>query len=641
MISNFFSSLMISFMFLTNTSTPETSVGSCTDLPIIEGVQEKYYFEIGDDELIFQEKIIKDIKAKSACDSSSIVPVLNFTNVADYTIENEYIISFQAMDKDGNEKTVKATLYVVYDITDPIIDKTKDLTVEIHSTPSYRDGIVVTDNKDEEPSLSFDDTNVDLTQLGVYDLIYIAKDKSGNESRITVKVTVVDTIKPEVTGNKDLSFEVDTNVTMEMLYKDIDIKDNSKAVVERQIIGFEAINTGRLGTYTIKYKFTDVGGNFVEFEHKVKIVDTTKPTIKLKNPIRYKLNQGSISYKDFLEISDNYDDLAYNDVLIYDQNVHFDQPGYYKVHFFVSDSSGNHTSLSADIAVFDEDMPIFSGLPETIEVPLNSNSIDYFSGVTVIDATDGDITDRVVVYDDLVNMNKLGNYTVYYMLFDSSNNQVMKEVTVHVYDNKKPEIIGLQDLTIEVKTKTEYDFLSGIEATDDYDTNLQITITENDVNFEVLGIYTVTYQVIDSSNNETIESIKVNIVDTTKPTLINVKDMILKLGETVDLKKDLRAVDLYDGDLTDQINLSGDEVNFNVIGEYEVKVEVTDTSGNIAFEYFKVNITENPQKVEEDKGTNPFAQLDEKIVYVLGAMVAVIVVGVSVQVIRRKPFKKR
>jgi hypothetical protein len=643
MISNFFSSLFFSMVMLSNTSVTqsETNPNECTLTPIVEGKVNVYDYELEGEIPDYLENVV----VKNACEPDVLYYLTYNDKAVNYLVERDepYPLTINALDIYGNSYEIKSFVKVSYDITAPEIKNFKDLTIEINSEPNYLNGITVNDNKDLEPSLTFDASKVDLTKLGEYDLIYRAEDADGNVKEEKVKVAIVDTIKPEVTGNRDLEFEVKTQLSLDLLYEGIVTNDNSKLIVDKQIIGFEAINTGQLGSYLITYKFTDVGGNFVEFEHRVDIVDTTQPTITLNNPIRYKLGQGPISYKDYLLIEDNYDELVYNDVLIFDKNVQFEQPGYYKVHFFVSDMSGNNTTLTADLVVFDEDIPTFNGLKDLIEIPLNSNSIDYLSGVIVNDATDGIITDKVIIYDDLVNVNKLGNYKVYYMVYDSSNNRAIEEVTVRVYDNKKPEIIGLKDLVLEVKTYTAegYDFLAGIEATDDYDTNLQVSIQSNDVNFEVLGTYTVTYIVVDSSLNETIESITVQIVDTTKPTLVNIKDLTLKIGEVMDLKNNLRAVDNYDGDINDQIKLiDADKVNFNVAGEYEVRAEVTDSSGNIAYQYFKVTISDNPQKVEPQT-TNPLLQLDEKILYVLGAMVAIILVGVSVQVIRRKSFKKK
>src|SRR5690554_1721058 len=54
-------------------------------------------------------------------------------------------------------------------------------------------------------------------------------------------------------------------------------------------------------------------------------------------------------------------------------------------------------------------------------------------GVSVIDNIDENLTDKIIVYDDEVDINSQGEYTVSFFVFDSSNNQsniITKDVIV-------------------------------------------------------------------------------------------------------------------------------------------------------------------------------------------------------------------
>ena len=98
------------------------------------------------------------------------------------------------------------------DTTPPQIHGAVDLSIEQGSRVSYRNGVSVTDDKDESPTLSVDASGVNLYTPGVYDVIYTAKDSSGNESSVTVKLTVTEAVEqpPEAgssEGNNQLESE--------------------------------------------------------------------------------------------------------------------------------------------------------------------------------------------------------------------------------------------------------------------------------------------------------------------------------------------------------------------------------------------------------------------------------------------------
>ncbi|MBE6921293.1 MAG: DUF5011 domain-containing protein [Ruminococcaceae bacterium] len=78
----------------------------------------------------------------------------------------------------------------------PVITGTKDIEVYVGDAVSYKSGVSVTDNVDAKPELIIDNSKVDLTKPGVYEVTYTATDAAGNTSApVTVKLTVK--AKPE------------------------------------------------------------------------------------------------------------------------------------------------------------------------------------------------------------------------------------------------------------------------------------------------------------------------------------------------------------------------------------------------------------------------------------------------------------
>ena len=90
----------------------------------------------------------------------------------------------------------------VQDIFAPVISGVRDLETYVGSTISYKTGVTVTDDLDAKPTLEIDNSQVDLSKPGVYNVTYTATDASGNATSITVKLTVkvrtANFVEPEV-----------------------------------------------------------------------------------------------------------------------------------------------------------------------------------------------------------------------------------------------------------------------------------------------------------------------------------------------------------------------------------------------------------------------------------------------------------
>lgn len=95
------------------------------------------------------------------------------------------------VDKAGNKAEVKTTINVWSDEEPPVISGTSNKTVPKGGTISYRQGVTVTDNIDENPSLEIDNSAVDLNKVGKYEVTYTATDASGNSTTKTITVSVV------------------------------------------------------------------------------------------------------------------------------------------------------------------------------------------------------------------------------------------------------------------------------------------------------------------------------------------------------------------------------------------------------------------------------------------------------------------
>jgi hypothetical protein len=83
-----------------------------------------------------------------------------------------------------------------------VITGVKDMEVYVGGTVSYKSGVTVTDNVDTNLKVDIDNSKVDLSKPGIYEVTYTATDAAGNKTEVTVKVTVkakpANFVEPEV-----------------------------------------------------------------------------------------------------------------------------------------------------------------------------------------------------------------------------------------------------------------------------------------------------------------------------------------------------------------------------------------------------------------------------------------------------------
>ena len=226
--------------------------------------------------------------------------------------------------------------------------------------------------------------------------------------------------------------------------------------------------------------------------------------------------------------------------------------------------------------------------PQSIELGTSYSELE----ATATDNTDDDstLTDSIVIDASAVNVNTIGSYTVTYNVSDAAGNAATQVTrTVNVVDTTIPEITltGANPQSIELGTP--YSEL-GATATDNADDNSTITsaivIDANAVDVNVLGDYTVTYNVSDAAGNAAIQVTRtVNVVDTSDPVppviiLLGSASVFLELG-TDYTDAGATASDGIGGNITPSIVVTG-TIDNTIVGDYTIFYNVNDAEGNPA-----------------------------------------------------------
>lgn len=91
----------------------------------------------------------------------------------------------------GKQKQVCATLEIVMDESAPIISGVKEeIIAYVGEAVAYREGVTVSDDCDGTVLLEIDDSAVDTTRAGVYDVTYKATDRAGKTATVQSAVHV-------------------------------------------------------------------------------------------------------------------------------------------------------------------------------------------------------------------------------------------------------------------------------------------------------------------------------------------------------------------------------------------------------------------------------------------------------------------
>ena len=183
---------------------------------------------------------------------------------------------------------------------------------------------------------------------------------------------------------------------------------------------------------------------------------------------------------------------------------------------------------------------------DRITVSLAPTEEELLSGVSASDAEDGDLTGRVIV-ESISHFITPGVSNVTYAVCDSQNHVTTATRRIVYTDYTPPRFTMSDDLVFSVNEQANP--FRCIGATDVIDGNIsdRIKITaENGFQSGTAGVYPITVQVTNSKGDVASLQLSVTIENTSlyapRITLKNYL-MYITVGDTVDLRDNLRAVE--------------------------------------------------------------------------------------------------
>lgn len=356
--------------------------------------------------------------------------------------------------------------------------------------------------------------------------------------------------------------------------------------------------------------------------------DYEPPTIE---PESLTVNYGEVVAIDKLaSVSDNregdiklrVDALACKDIAVEDdgEQITFNNVGKNKVRLYAADKAGNESFGDITVDVVDNEAPTFAETDYSIALEYNQplklslEQVDDGNSIFIhandktkmnVSFVDDEADAAYSVSEDkkTVQFHAIGEFHLNFTVEDEFKNSSDGCVDISVVDQTKPEITAQKsEFTISENDKNAPDYMSGIQASDEIDGDLtnEVTVDDSAVQYGTPGSYPIAYMVSDLSGNvETIQK-QVIIRDETPPVIsLDTSSFSVTVGgEKPDYSKGISVSDNVDQNLSAQVKISDEEVNYASPGTYQVIYSVVDSAGNHAEREANVSVQSKsmPQK---------------------------------------------
>lgn len=176
-------------------------------------------------------------------------------------------------------------------------------------------------------------------------------------------------------------------------------------------------------------------------------------------------------------------------------------------------------------------------------------------------------------------------------------------------DNTPPQIsIDVEVLEISVSAE-ESEYTEGVTAWDNKDGDISADVVLEHVS-QLTGEDTVkvTYAVFDRAGNAATATRTLKYLDYTGPKFSLSKPLSYEVGKTVTLLDRLSAEDDLDGDITQKIRVTSQNLSNDIAGVYHINVQVTNSLGD-------TQVCGLPVLITDGSANLPQIQLTDYIVY--------------------------
>lgn len=523
----------------------------------------------------------------TATDSSGIASLVN--NAPEKFPLGLTIITWTATDTSGNIAKATQTVTVV-DTTSPIIAAPPSMIVEATNldsnsvelgNPATSDTVGVAAITNDAPT---------FFRIGDTIVTWTATDNAGNSASSKQVITIQDTTKPKIKVPSDIVVEATSTSDNNVILGDPTVTDNG----EIKSITNDAPSVFPLGTTIITWVATDAAGNVATDTQKIKLVDSTAPTITVPSDVEFEavsptenlvpIGQAQTSDVQFVTMTNDAPSVFPLGETIVTWNA--------------TDIDGHWSIATQKITVVDTTAPILA-IPD--DVAAEASSPDH-NVVSIGDATAQDIIGISSITNNAPPDFLFGNTVVTWIAIDTSGNLVSANQTITVVDTTAPQLKLPKDIVAEATDPTSNMVQLGDAAVSDI---IGVDSITNDApDTFPIGFTTVTWIAKDTSGNAVNATQLVTIRDTTSPIITAPSDIAVEATSSSE-----NIISIGEANASDIIGISLITNNAPLafpLGETIVTWTALDNNGNSA------NVT---QRVTVVDSTAPTLTVPDDIVF--------------------------
>jgi hypothetical protein len=333
------------------------------------------------DDPLTLEEIQAGIRAFDAIDgevTEDIEPI-NDQYSGNRQILGNYTILFRVADRSSNFTEFTMTVKVI-DVNPPQITGPGTVLVPHPQTKSLAELKAMLSASDQhEGSVSSTLTVVSdgysdhSATVGDYEVIFEARDSSGNRSTYSLLVSVVDQAEPVFSGISELTIGYDQRLSAEDVRSFLQAQDGYDGDLTSQIVlisdGYSS-HLHQVGQYLLVFAVTDSAGNTAQKTVCVRIVDLIGPILYFDSSVIRIYNTSVLTLTDFTTLLVRADELERDtpyavDVRFDSYSSHASIPGTYHLTVDFRHPDGSVLTKSLQIVVREKPIGNVDGIPTT------------------------------------------------------------------------------------------------------------------------------------------------------------------------------------------------------------------------------------------------------------------------------------
>ncbi|MCB0431409.1 MAG: HYR domain-containing protein [Flavobacteriales bacterium] len=479
------------------------------------------------------------------CDPSPTVTQSPVAGTLLTGVGTSQVITLTATDASANTAQCTFTI-TVKDTTPPVMSCPSDRNLYVDgscqaSLPDYTGLVSRNDNcynsglltVVQSPSIGTALSGAGTTQV----VTVSASDPDGNTAQCSFTVTLVDSVKPTLTGcpgDRDVYVNSSCQYALPDFRDSITVGDNCGAPTVTQSPAPGYVYTGAGSNPTITLTVTDGSNNKRTCTFKLLLKDTIPPSVTCpSNKTLYTDGSCQVSLPNYtasVSVSDNCGGSPTVTQSPVAGTILSGTGTTQVVTMTATDGSGNAAQCTFTVTLQDTTKPTITGCPGNQSLYTNASCQatmpDYVTGLTIADNCDGSPTVTQVPAAGTVYSGAGTNPTVTITATDASGNKRTCSFSVTLVDTIKPTVTCPGDFDIYADASCNValpDFTSLVTRSDNCYTSAALTATQSPAPGTVINgagtTQLITITVSDPSSNSQQCSFTVTVVDTVKPTL--------------------------------------------------------------------------------------------------------------------------